>query len=108
MTKPATITQALVDALNDQFSVTSAFTVIPGRRFDKVTQTSTEFGPGASQRFVFLFVERETGGVYKAAGWSAPAKNERFRVDTPESIDALVKRAIGKNSRPSSGFLYQR
>lgn len=67
----ALLTEKFKDA--DRFSC-NKFSVMPGRKFDRIVQETQE----GSNRHVHAFVERETGGVYKAAGWPAPAKGERF------------------------------
>ena len=41
------------------------YTVNKGRRFDKVVRVD-------SSSSVYCFVEKETGNIYKAAGWRAP------------------------------------
>lgn len=47
-----------------------------GRKYLKVVMTSH------GQDSVWGFVERETGLIFKAAGWSSPAKHARGHIDT--------------------------
>lgn len=112
MAQAAETTQMLVDSLNARFGRDNVeewrinnFEILPGRRFDKV---ATSRGKEKTGRSVFMFVERETGDVYKAAGWAAPAKGARFHIDGQASIDELVNKAdVRKDgSFPSFAFLY--
>jgi len=54
-------------------------------------------------RSVFFFVEKETGDVYKAAGWKAPAKGIRYRLADDASFQEMKARID-----PYSSFLYKR
>lgn len=47
-----------------------------GRKYLKVVMTSH------GQESVWGFVERETGLIFKAAGWKSPAKHARGHVET--------------------------
>lgn len=67
------------------------FGVDPGRKYDRVTQTS--YG----QTHVHAFVERETGHVFKSEGWKKPAKGVRY---------ATVEQAV-EHADPYGGYLYQ-
>jgi hypothetical protein len=78
----------LIEGLNAKFSDESEFSsnlfeVIPGRKFDKITQ-ATQNGSHCS---VHAFVERMTGHVYKAAGWAKPATGIRY-TDVDDAIEA--------------------
>jgi hypothetical protein len=45
---------------------------------------------GGGGRYVHCFIDAQTGGVYKAAGWKAPALNgERYNLLDPESFAEL-------------------
>jgi hypothetical protein len=88
-------TDAFVAALNTKFD-TDTFTASAGKRFDKVIK---ELSNG--QRTVYSFVERETGDLYKAAGWSAPAKGIRY----PGAV--LLTQAV-EAADPYGSFLYIR
>lgn len=72
------------------------FGVVAGRKYDKVVYET------GSQRFVYAFVERATGLLYKAAGWTGPAKGARADLSTPEAFAATVAAADKYGS-----FLYR-
>lgn len=85
--------------LNEKFKDESEFSAkkfsaIAGKRFDKITQC-TDKGESPS---VHAFVERETGHVYKAATWAAPAKGVRF-LSVEEAAEAATLHG---------GYLYAR
>ena len=44
------------------------YVINKGRRFDKVIRVD-------SSKSVYCFIEKETGNIYKAAGWRAPYLN---------------------------------
>ena len=69
--------------------------VLSGRKFDKIAWMN-ENGTGRS---VFAFVERETGDLYKPAGWRVPAKHVRYKGEE------LLTRAVEDADR-YGGFLY--
>ena len=69
------------------------YTIKGGRKYDKVT----------TDRSVYCFVEKETGNVYKPAGWRAPytkgnnpVRGNIFNVSSYENAD------------PYGGWLYCR
>ena len=98
MTATATATQFASD-LASKFSdgYHTDYSVIAGRKFDKIVYM------GGSQRMVHAFVERETGGLYKAAGWQAPAKGVRFHLGTEEGYAKALEAAD-----PHGSYLYAR
>jgi hypothetical protein len=51
------------------------FGIEMGKRFARITKTSWK------QKSVHCFVEITTGDIYKAAGWSAPAKGIRGNIN---------------------------
>ncbi len=53
-----------------------------GRRYMKIVVEQTT----GSGRSVHSFVEKETGNVFKAAGWRAPAKHVRANIYDYDSI----------------------
>jgi hypothetical protein len=53
------------------------------------------------QRRVHSFVDKQTGDLYKAAGWAAPAKDARFNLE--RDMDVLLKVAD-----PYGAYLYKR
>lgn len=70
----------LADGLTRKFADQGAhfpkvFEVERGRKYDRITQRN-ETGPYSKS--VHAFVEKETGFVYKAAGYKAPAKGVRY------------------------------
>lgn len=70
-----------------------------GRKYVRIVQGADQHG-----RNVHCFVDARTGGVYKAAGWKAPALNgERFNILDPESL-SLLKASWD----PHGGYLYKK
>ena len=83
MSSPSTYAEEFVSLLNEKFKdagehASCVFFAMPGRKFDRIVQTQRNGSGGSSH----AFVERETGRVYKCAGWKAPAKD--FRYFSPE------------------------
>ena len=77
--RPSTYAETFISLLNEKFKDAGAYTacvytVMPGRRYDRIVQTTSD-GSSASSH---AFVERETGRVYKCASWKAPAKDFRY------------------------------
>lgn len=72
------------------------FGVIAGKRYDKVVGINLAGGQSAH-----AFVDRTTGDVYKAAGWSAPAKIIKGNLRDEDRRADLLARA-----EKSSGYLY--
>lgn len=73
------------------------FSVSNGRKYAKVISSS-----GENQNFVFCFIDRKTGDVYKPASWKSPAtKHVRYTITDEEEAHNLAK-----NSDPSGSFLY--
>jgi hypothetical protein len=58
---------------------------------------------GAVTRSVHAFIDWETGDVYKAAGWKAPAKHIRFSLRDDESFARMIEVCD-----PFGGYLYIR
>jgi len=56
-------------------------------------------------RSVFAFVEKETGALIKAAGWSMPAKLKSGWA-TKYNLNTQFELAVEK-ADPYGGFLYQ-
>ena len=67
-----------------------------GKRFDKVVVVKVD-EPKKAQS-VYAFIERETGHIFKAAGWNAPAKGPRASIMEPKSY---------KNMDAYGGWLYR-
>lgn len=74
------------------------FTITNGRKYAKVISSS-----GENQNFVFCFIDRKTGDVYKAATWKAPAKHVRYTLTDEESAQELAHKSDAYGS-----FLYMR
>jgi hypothetical protein len=72
---PSEYAQVFVELLNAKFAPLhgAVYGVNAGNKFDKITIVRN--GTTVS---VHAFVERETGHVYKAAGWAQPAKGVRY------------------------------
>ena len=71
-----------------------------GRKYIRIVEVAQPYGG----RSVHCFVDAETGGVYKAAGWRGPALNgERYNLLDAASFD-LLKRAWD----PYTSYLYKR
>lgn len=57
-------------------STVPVLTVEPGRKYARIVKATSELS-----RSVFGFVDMETGNLYKAASWKAPAKGCRGNID---------------------------
>ena len=49
------------------------FSIVTGRKYHKIVQTCCD-----GSQSVHAFVDKNTGELYKAASWKAPAKDVRF------------------------------
>lgn len=95
-------------ALNEKFPVVQAwdqsFGFTSGKRFDRITRQRD-----GKDRSVHAFVERSTGKLIKAAGWTAPAKlsngelQSQYNLSTPEGFAEAVAAAD-----PYTSYLYVR
>ena len=75
-----------------------------GRRFDKVVSNSSNGGDMmTSSRSVHCFVEKETGHIFKPAGWNAP----QLKTHTPVR-GSIYEIDSYKNADPHGGWLYLR
>lgn len=74
---PSAFATTFVELLNAKFEVVHGrnYGVVGGNKFDKITVQNAESGKAES---VHAFIEKETGHVYKAAGWAQPAKGVRY------------------------------
>ena len=59
--------------------VPNTFEVTSGKRFDKVLSVSNNRGQKPS-KCIYVFIEKSTGNIYKAASFSAPAKHVRGNI----------------------------
>ena len=74
-----------------------------GRRFYKITQIVVgRDGKNTDQLSVHSFVDRNTGLVYKAAGWNAPAKGARY-----DLLDEASRKRCFANADPYGSYLYR-
>ena len=97
MTSPSTYAETFAQLLTEKFkgeseSTPKVFKVEPGRKYDRITQETTD----GHHKSVHAFVIRETGQVLKAAGYPAPARGVRF-----ETVEAAAA-----NATWSGGYLY--
>ena len=108
-TKTEFLTEALVEQLNDRFKVEAlesghvhsyqvGYEV--AKKYIKVWRYDVYNGEVREGRSIFMFIDKETGAVYKAASYKAPAKGIRFFIESlaenPEVVD------------PYGSFLYRR
>lgn len=68
-----------------------AFSVKPGRKYAKIIRSDVWEGEQRvnGQRSAAGFIDMQTGDIYKAATWSAPAKGVRGNVLVNGGKDAL-------------------
>ena len=74
--------------------VSNQFRVMPGRKYDRIVADNVK----GTSAHVHAFIERETGYVYKAAGWNAPAKDPRY----------LTVEEAAEAADLHGGYLYKR
>jgi len=74
------------------------FVVVPGgKKYAKIAATS----PSGKPEYVHAFVEVATGHVFKAEGWSKPAKGIRFY-----SVEEAALAFAAQPGHKGSGYLY--
>ena len=108
-TKSEFLTESLIEVLNNREKVNALdsssvvytnFEYEVGRKYIKVWSYLSNSGERLYGRSCFMFVDKETGAVYKPASWRGPAKGIRFYIeqlaDNPDIVD------------PYGGFLYLR
>jgi len=108
-TKSEFLTESLIEILNNREKVNAIessrttytnFEYEVGRKYIKVWSYLISDGERLRGRSCFMFVEKETGAVYKPASYKAPAKGIRFHIeqlaDNPDICD------------PYGSFLYVR
>ena len=79
------------------------FYIRRGRRFIKITQIVVgRDGKNTDQLSVHSFVDKNTGLVYKAAGWNAPAKGARY-----DLLDEASRKRCFANADPYGSYLYR-
>ena len=103
------LTEAMIEQVNDLQKVNSiennrnfysVLTYDVAKKYIKVWQSDCYDGVVREGRRCFMFIDKETGAVYKPASYKAPAKGIRFYleslVENPEIVD------------PYGSFLYIR
>tara|TARA_B100001059_G_C17616392_1_gene467216 strand:- start:407 stop:748 length:342 start_codon:yes stop_codon:yes gene_type:complete len=103
------LTEAMIEQVNDLQKVASiennrnfysVLTYDVAKKYIKVWQSDCYDGVVREGRRCFMFIDKETGAVYKPASYKAPAKGIRFflesLVENPEIVD------------PYGSFLYVR
>ena len=100
-----------LDAIENGTANLMKFVVKTGKRYYKIVQQ--EFETWEKSKYygqyrdgsVHCFVDKETGDVFKAASWSAPAKHIRF---TFQNVDHLKFLLNPDNVGWAGGYLYIR
>lgn len=108
-TRTEFLTEALVEQLNDRFKVDAIenghvhsylLKYEVAKKYIKVWRYDVYNGLIREGRSIFMFIDKETGAVYKPANYKAPAKGIRFFIESlaesPEVVD------------PYGSFLYIR
>ena len=103
------LTECLLEVLNDRFKVDAIesghvhsylLKYEVAKKYIKVWRHDVYNGLIREGRSIFMFIDKETGAVYKPANYKAPAKGIRFYIEslvnTPEVVD------------PYGSFLYRR
>ena len=87
------------------------FVVKTGKKYYKIVQQELETWSGSKyygkyrDGSVNAFVDKETGEVYKPAGWAKPAKHVRFDMRDERQLKFLLD---PKNVGWAGGYLYLR
>ena len=87
------------------------FVVKTGKKYYKIVQQELETWSGSKyygkyrDGSVHAFVDKETGEVYKPAGWAKPAKHVRFDMRDVKQLRFLLN---PKNVDWAGGYLYLR
>jgi len=86
------LNHAAVEYANKRgYAFVDKFTIVRLAKYVKVISSTLYVETGQlSNTHVHSFVDPTTGGVYKPAGWKAPAKGERYNLSTPEGLDRLI------------------
>ena len=100
-----------LDAIENGTANLMKFKVYTGKRYYKIIQQ--EFETWEKSKYygqyrdssVHSFVDKETGDVFKAASWAAPAKHVRF---TFQNVDHLKLLLNPDNVDWAGGYLYLR
>ena len=98
-TKTEFLTESMIEQVNDLFkvnSIESGNTITPllkyevAKKYIKVYRLDVVNGEIRDGRSVFMFIDKETGAVYKPASWRAPAKGIRFWIEQLPQYPGLV------------------
>ena len=86
------------------------YVVQKGRKYLKIIQQQfDDMGPNPTNEYrngsVHAFIDRETGDVYKPAGWAKPAKHVRYNLLERKDREYLFDY---KNIDWAGGYLYMR
>ena len=73
------------------------FSIVTGRKYHKIVQTCCD-----GSNSVHAFVDKNTGELYKAASWKAPAKDVRFDLRIIEQREWVLE-----NCDWAGGYLYK-
>ena len=73
------------------------FSIVTGRKYHKIVQTCSD-----GSKSVHAFVDKNTGELYKAASWKAPAKDVRFDLRIIEQREWVLE-----NCDWAGGYLYK-
>ena len=100
-----------LDAIENGTANLMKFKVYTGKRYYKIVQQ--EFETWEKSKYygqyrdgsVHAFVDKETGDVFKAASWAAPAKHVRFSFQNVEDLRFLTN---PDNVDWAGGYLYLR
>ena len=100
-----------LDAIENGTANLMWFKVYSGKRYYKIVQQEFETWSGSKyfnqyrDASVHAFVDKETGEVYKPAGWAKPAKHVRFDMRDVRQLKFLLD---PKNVGWAGGYLYLR
>ena len=111
LTQPKTefLTEALIEQVNDRWKVDSIesgrsfysrLTYKVAKKYIKVLQGRVYSDGSYQTEGMFMFIDKETGYVYKPASYKAPAKGIRFHLESLVEHPGLVD--------PYGSFLYLR
>ena len=73
------------------------FSIVTGRKYHKIVQTCCD-----GSKSVHAFVDKNTGELYKAASWKAPAKDVRFDLS-----DSASREHVYEHCDWAGGYLYK-
>ena len=73
-----------------------------GRKYFKVVRVEDEYKSNDEHRCVEAFIDRQTGDIFKPAGWNKPAKGARYNLLDEESLQLCFK-----HLDPFGGHLYK-